>query len=686
VYRPTAQGLCFHRADGSAPFFPSRIVFFLSAAHFTVLHKIRANRRHFTMGRRASKGSTAGSSSSNPVQQLNMLRDFCGGAGSWTEAEFTDCLRQCGYNVERAAESLMTGQYKASTGVASGIGSRSDTKKRNGKSAYISLVSSPTQQKPSAQAAQERRPSKNSALKLASSSSAAKDRRKSAPLRAVPSSAAKGTPKHGNVAVQDLTGASDDDDDERWLLCHRWLSDAVCTTKHGRVVHEESLSMQHSLTGHPVVRFRGKNIEGRLPDNLSAILTPLLRMDQDGTPRKLIYLKGEALMEDNRLPIGSQIPIALKVYIMDPRAFFELFQNQEAAANTNANMFFANKARKSKKGRLPVAEAAFDLLQWAEYGDAHEFQAPADVAELKETYVDEDANDDEEEEENEDGVTMNEDEFEEASVAESTAEAKEWDQQVNSTNGWMMSLPESPDPTGFRDVTLRPYQRQALYWMMKREQEGESREELDRQITLLSELAINQKPRSSVSIYSKPSSGKEIVCDCSPVLLSAAASKKSKTVDGQVDPVNHPLWQRRFLASDSMNESLSFYVNELLGGATHLPPTPPSPCSGGILADSMGLGYVLALGWCCVVRSGRIVGDFRGPTTDPNCSRSLHCSHTRLIVSLSFTHYTAKQSCYSHSLYSRNMNDLLLRWKKLTGQPQLLWLPSFLCYRSGRTS
>lgn len=575
------------------------------------------------MGRRASKGSSApaaaarNSSSSNPVQQLNMLREFCGGAGSWTEAALTDCLRQCGYNVERAAERLMTGQYQAST---SSAGGGSDSKKRNGKSVYVSLVSSPTtQQKPLAQAASERRPrtssaSKNNASKVSLSLAAAAAappsaavscpaiRRKNAPSRTVPSSALKVAPKeHGNAAIQDLTGDSDDDEDDgnrRWLLCHRWLSDAVCMTKNGRMAHEESLDMQHSLTGHSVVRFRGKHIEGRLPDNLASMLAPLLRIDQDGnTSKKLISLVGEALMEETRLPIGSQIPIALKVYIVDPRGFFELFQNQEDAANKNANQFFVK--RKSKKGRLPAVEAAFNLLQWAEYGDVPEFLAPTDGTELKEASVDEDVNDDDadddEEESDEAGATMNEDDFEEASVAESTAEAKEWDKQVNSTNGWMMALPELPDPTGFRDVTLRAYQRQALYWMMKREKDGESREELDKQLALLSELNTNQKSHSSVPSYSSSSSEKEIFCECGPVLVSETAQKKSKTVEGQIDPASHPLWQRRFLASESMDESLSFYVNELLGGATHLPPAPPSSCSGGILADDMGLGKTVML-------------------------------------------------------------------------------------------
>jgi hypothetical protein len=67
----------------------------------------------------------------------------------------------------------------------------------------------------------------------------------------------------------------------------------------------------------------------------------------------LISLEGEALMEETRLPWFTDT-IAL-VYIVDP-APFELFQNQDDAANTNANQFFV---KASPKGRLPAVEAQF---------------------------------------------------------------------------------------------------------------------------------------------------------------------------------------------------------------------------------------------------------------------------------------------------------------------------------------
>jgi hypothetical protein len=75
-----------------------------------------------------------------------------------------------------------------------------------------------------------------------------------------------------------------------------------------RMAYNESLGM-HSLTGHSVVRFRGKHIEGRLPDNLASMLAPLLRMDQNSTnPKTLISLEEEAHGRDSVM-IGSQIPL-----------------------------------------------------------------------------------------------------------------------------------------------------------------------------------------------------------------------------------------------------------------------------------------------------------------------------------------------------------------------------------------
>lgn len=514
------------------------------------------------MGRRAksaAKQSTVASGlPRNTVEQLELLRNFVGETTNYTENDLTDCLRQCAFNVERAAERLMTGQYQP-------------TKKTNGKSAFFTaLSSSPVRKSTTPRVSLSAAVSAKRQSKLPSSnpkpppSSSVKPPPSAAASTACPKSRPSMEARHD---VEDLT-----DDRPRWLLCQRWISDAMCTIRNGRVGYKERLRLEPTMTGPPCVRFYGAAIEGRLPDNLAALLTPLLRAEST-----TIAIQGEALMAEDRLPTGAQVPMSLSVYLIDPRGFFQLFEQE--SATTTANMYFASKEKsKSKKNRLPMTEAAFGLLQWAEYGDVLEFEPPAEAK----TDDSETAN-----------VELNEADFEEASVAESTAEGKELDSSL--TTDWAMLLPEAEDPIGLKDgIVLRPYQRQALYWMSKREVEGESREELESQLNLLAELAADGKAKAT-SFPGKENGGPDIVCDCGPVIVSQAAQKLSKTVDGQVNPVNHPLWKRRFLAAPSMNEAVSFYVNELLGVATHRPPVPPTPCSGGILADSMGLGKTVML-------------------------------------------------------------------------------------------
>jgi hypothetical protein len=57
-----------------------------------------------------------------------------------------------------------------------------------------------------------------------------------------------------------------------------------------------------------------------------------------------------------------------------------------------------------------------------------------------------------EEEERAGTAAMNETTSKRRQLPKSAAEAKEWDKQVNSTNGWMMSL---QNHLIYRDVTLR---------------------------------------------------------------------------------------------------------------------------------------------------------------------------------------------------------------------------------------
>jgi hypothetical protein len=521
--------------------------------------------------------STTGSSN-NVAEQLSMLRNFVE-PGKYTEAQLTDCLRQCGYNPNTAAERLMMGEYKPDN----------KNKTKGTKSAFFKIQSSSTLTTPAQQTKTIPRVSVSSSDKK-KATAASKKRApvtKATSKRVAPSSSLPKAPPQ-----------------EQWLLCERWISDATCITKNGKMTHKEALELTHAQTGFPCVRFRGTSIEGRLPDNLSMMLCPILR--EQGN---LVSLQAEALMEESNIPVGAQIPIALRVFV-DPRVFFDMIFQQESMTTTTNSYFDNKQAKKSKKKKhLPLAEAAFGLLQWAEYGDVPDFQPPQESQEDKTIIIDEE---DDEDDDDDEAEMMKEEDFEAASV--SSVRGTELDKSVSTVNDWMMKLPEAEDPKGFLNgITLRPYQRQALYWMNKREQDGESREDLEKQLTLLSDMACSDQQRKATpTVQGKD----EIVCDCGPVRVTEQARKRSKTVEGETNPVQHPLWKQRFLASQSMDKTLSFYVNELLGVATHRVPPPPSPCSGGvrknrvvphaafiiaesltplllllqILADSMGLG------------------------------------------------------------------------------------------------
>jgi DNA repair protein RAD5 len=136
---------------------------------------------------------------------------------------------------------------------------------------------------------------------------------------------------------------------------------------------------------------------------------------------------------------------------------------------------------------------------------------------------------------------------------------------------------------------------------MQREQQGRSRQEMDEQLQLLGELALSESSAAtqhgaSINDMDRTNNNNnDIVCHIGSVLVSEKARQLSQTLDGQVNPICHPLWQQRFLASQGMDRTITFYVNELLKTATHRPPLPPTPCSGGILADAMGLGKTVML-------------------------------------------------------------------------------------------
>jgi SNF2 family DNA or RNA helicase len=315
-----------------------------------------------------------------------------------------------------------------------------------------------------------------------------------------------------------------------------------------------------------MVRFRGKSAQGTLPHNVAAVLVPLLRAE---TP--MISLQAEALMDEHGIPIGGDVPIALRIFVEDPIAFFDLFESMTPEKSARSQYFGEDQPR--KKGLL-IDGAAFALLQWAEYGDDPTFVPPT-REETKEESSDEEVE------------VLGEDGFEAEDQVKK--DSPDWAKNVVDEG---MRLAETSDPVGFTGkVVLRPYQRQALHWMLNRESASDNRDELEKELTLLAELSRNASRLRPMD----PPTEQDIVCEVGPVRVSPSMASKSKTINGVENPVNHPLWQRRFLASPDKESVISFYVNELLGVASSKPPNPPRHCVGGILADAMGLGKTVML-------------------------------------------------------------------------------------------
>lgn len=433
------------------------------------------------------------------------------------------------------------------------------------------------------------------------------------------------TPHHSTAAAS------------RLLLCKRWTVSCSKTIR-GRISYGEKCNFDENYKSatasattsaqkaDPMVRFRTRYAEGTLNRYLCEILGPLLRLPATnisynahaaaGSSAKeatvpMIHLEAEALMEDNSLIIGSDIPINLKIYLNDPVGFFDLFQQD--VGKSESSQFFGRKNASRKGKRYEVAEAAFRLLQWAEKGEEIDYGIEekgvqvVDISEMNERKSDK----------SEDDASSTSSATQELvlDTADGDYEVLE-SQEVNELNEMVAdaknrseSIPELSDPSGFKaDVVLRPYQRQALYWMCRRE--GLTLKQLnidgkeehagdDEELELLAELAAfthSSRETDDVQVWG----GSGIACDCGPVVVGddEVASRAVPVIDyGQnVEQgrkyVHHPLWKRRFLASDDLTTVYAFYVNELLGIAAASPPNPPKQCVGGILADAMGLGEI----------------------------------------------------------------------------------------------
>ena len=125
------------------------------------------------------------------------------------------------------------------------------------------------------------------------------------------------------------------------LLCQRWVV-GICTTRHGRIAHQEPFLIEYSTPPPPpkkkqppqkqtlkqknvMLRFRGTRhgISGSFSTCLSHLLTPLLRIqhpqqeeqheqqDESSRSTSLLELHAEALLEEDGIQIGGEVPIQL---------------------------------------------------------------------------------------------------------------------------------------------------------------------------------------------------------------------------------------------------------------------------------------------------------------------------------------------------------------------------------------
>lgn len=555
---------------------------------------------------------------SNFLSQLQTLREFTQGCGSYTERDLSQCLRQSGYNVQVAAEKLITGQYVASpTGISTPASAAS---------APVSVSSSEielearekTWKKDTVQCL-----SLTSQLKDINKESVQVDRSHIMSTTSKDSvgtsHGSKSTSTNGTIKKEKYDNASllprqsrgMNSDTEvvpssGLMLCQRWVC-GLSTLRNGSIQHNEHVMVFTSSNvvvknakGSNIVRFKGDNIEGTLDNHLSSFLSPLLRVrnekDDSGNDNDTAFIGifAKGLMEDSRIDIGMEVPLELNVVILRPQEFFSLFDEPVGNALTkNKDNFWA--VRNSGKNSV-MAKAAFDLLQWAQYSCLPKFKTNSIRSD---------------DDDRENGPISSCDEKDNIDKTDQTSDDNVAEEE---TPDWVQDLYSKHEPASEENIEiadpmmlnekgihLRCYQRQALNWMIYREEHASEHgsKEFKEHFDLLSELSsISYSPDSS--LYDGDDSKVDVQCAVGPVKVSRELAERSITLDGnRSSHVSHPLWQKRFLWSKGPDgngkEIYCFYVNELLQMASKAPPNPPKQCRGGILADSMGLGKTVML-------------------------------------------------------------------------------------------
>ena len=265
------------------------------------------------------------SSSSNQkqsvVEKLSMLRSFVGENGSFSETDLSHCLRQSGYMVELAAEKLMTGQYQPAKKQRPSPSFLPKKPTQSISSIKPQQRSSPPLQKMTTSTASSTTPKRSQGTTTTTTSRQPQHPNSIKKKKNAAASASKGIAKPALVTPKtpkqqpnsDNTIAQGD-----WLLCQRWVSDGICTQRHGSCDYQEVLEVEVCDSG--LLRIRGRRIHGQFPKALCRVLSPLLRKDKNANP--ILRLEATALMEERHLPMGAQVAFSLR-YVRTPRAVWK---------------------------------------------------------------------------------------------------------------------------------------------------------------------------------------------------------------------------------------------------------------------------------------------------------------------------------------------------------------------------
>ena len=88
--------------------------------------------------------------------------------------------------------------------------------------------------------------------------------------------------------------------------------------------------------------------------------------------------------------------------------------------------------------------------------------------------------------------------------------AKATSSSSNNTKSSALPIPEAADSIGFaKNVTLRSYQSQALHWMMKREKDSNAKEDVIRELELITDFASLSSSKQ-ISLYHNHSNENDI--------------------------------------------------------------------------------------------------------------------------------------------------------------------------------